>query len=193
LIIYLLYPHIISLNLFFLIVLFELNPLSNYIHAATLLFLFTNTPDTALGGGLTNTYYIIPSLLNSYYKPTIKSSFFFNDTFVTSILPLPSLEKVFNFSPDRISCALELPLQGIASLLRKPIAVKNEIDLIDIMEPYTREILWFEIYAAVQCGTHTMDFKETPSVKLYYPEPFVATPSFVHEDVWFLHILRYAH
>ena len=30
-----------------------------------------------------------------------------------------------------------------------------------------------------------------PDTKLYYPEPFVASPSFVHEEIWFLHILYY--
>ena len=33
----------------------------------------------------------------------------------------------------------------------------------------------------------------TPFVKLYYPEPFIASPYFVHEDVWFIHILHYQH
>jgi hypothetical protein len=33
----------------------------------------------------------------------------------------------------------------------------------------------------------------TPDTKLYYPEPFIASPSFVHEDLWFIHILHYQH
>lgn len=33
----------------------------------------------------------------------------------------------------------------------------------------------------------------TPDFKLYYPEPFIASPSFVHEDLWFMHILHYQH
>jgi len=33
----------------------------------------------------------------------------------------------------------------------------------------------------------------TPNVKLYYPEPFIATPSFAHEDIWILNILQYQH
>jgi hypothetical protein len=32
-----------------------------------------------------------------------------------------------------------------------------------------------------------------PEFKLYYPEPFIASPSFVHEEVWFIHILHYQH
>ena len=30
-----------------------------------------------------------------------------------------------------------------------------------------------------------------PDVKLYYPEPFIASPSFVHDDIWFMHILHF--
>jgi hypothetical protein len=31
----------------------------------------------------------------------------------------------------------------------------------------------------------------TPDCKLYYPEPFIASPSFTHEEIWFIHILHY--
>jgi hypothetical protein len=30
-----------------------------------------------------------------------------------------------------------------------------------------------------------------PTTKLYYPEPFIASPSFIHNDLGFLHILQY--
>lgn len=30
-----------------------------------------------------------------------------------------------------------------------------------------------------------------PNVKLSYPEPFIASPSFIHNDLWFVHILVY--
>ena len=30
-----------------------------------------------------------------------------------------------------------------------------------------------------------------PNIKLYYPEPFIASPTFIHEDIWFLHIAIY--
>jgi len=30
-----------------------------------------------------------------------------------------------------------------------------------------------------------------PQVKLYYPEPFIASPSFIHNDIGFIHILQY--
>jgi hypothetical protein len=31
----------------------------------------------------------------------------------------------------------------------------------------------------------------SPNVKLYYPEPFIASPSFVHNDIGYIHILQY--
>ena len=31
----------------------------------------------------------------------------------------------------------------------------------------------------------------TPNIKLYYPEPFIATPTFIHDDIWFVHIVIY--
>lgn len=30
-----------------------------------------------------------------------------------------------------------------------------------------------------------------PNVKLYYPEPFIASPTFMHDDIWFVHIVIY--
>lgn len=30
-----------------------------------------------------------------------------------------------------------------------------------------------------------------PNTKLFYPEPFIAAPSFMHSDLWFVHILLY--
>lgn len=30
-----------------------------------------------------------------------------------------------------------------------------------------------------------------PNIKLYYPEPFIATPSYIHDDFWFIHITIY--
>jgi uncharacterized protein with von Willebrand factor type A (vWA) domain len=31
----------------------------------------------------------------------------------------------------------------------------------------------------------------TPNMKIYYPEPFIASPSFIHNDLGFIHILQY--
>jgi len=41
--------------------------------------------------------------------------------------------------------------------------------------------------------SNLLDFSyhTTPNVKLFYPEPFIATPTFIHEDLWFVHIAIY--
>jgi hypothetical protein len=31
----------------------------------------------------------------------------------------------------------------------------------------------------------------TPDLKIFYPEPFIASPSFVHNDIGYIHILQY--
>jgi hypothetical protein len=47
--------------------------------------------------------------------------------------------------------------------------------------------------AVVEDDGSMIDDLSTPDTKLHYPEPFVASPSFVHEDLWFIHILHYQH
>lgn len=37
----------------------------------------------------------------------------------------------------------------------------------------------------------TMNHIATPTRKLHYPEPYVASPSFTHTDIGFMHILHY--
>jgi hypothetical protein len=45
----------------------------------------------------------------------------------------------------------------------------------------------FEALAHVRSVLHS----STPNVKLYYPEPFIASPSFIHNDIAYIHILQY--
>jgi len=35
--------------------------------------------------------------------------------------------------------------------------------------------------------------KTLPEGKLYYPEPFIASHFFSHEEIWFIHILHHNH
>jgi hypothetical protein len=53
----------------------------------------------------------------------------------------------------------------------------NEVDDIDQFEA-------LEHIRTTYIGT-------APNVKLYYPEPFLASPSFIHNDLGYLHILQY--
>ena len=38
-----------------------------------------------------------------------------------------------------------------------------------------------------------LDELSSPDLKIYVPEPFIASPSFIFEDLWFIHILHFAH
>lgn len=38
---------------------------------------------------------------------------------------------------------------------------------------------------------HSLFHTSTPTVKLYYPEPYIASPTRIHSDLWILHIFHY--
>jgi heme/copper-type cytochrome/quinol oxidase subunit 2 len=50
----------------------------------------------------------------------------------------------------------------------------------------------FEL-SALEPDEGVFEALSTPDLKIFYPEPFIASPSFVHEDLWFLHILHFQH
>lgn len=54
--------------------------------------------------------------------------------------------------------------------------------MIDIFPEYGSIIEMLEFHSIEDDGSLT-EALSTPDVKLYYPEPFIASPSFVHEDL----------
>lgn len=58
-------------------------------------------------------------------------------------------------------------------------SLEDDIEILDLWTRFGEEYL--------------QEVESTPDVKLYYPEPFIASPSFVHEELWFIHILHYNH
>jgi len=92
----------------------------------------------------------------------------------------------FLFEPNLISQYLFINLQS-----------KTSVSYADynwrFIYPSFRENLeMFEVLSYDIDGT-LYNTLSTPNVKLYYPEPFIATPSFAHEDIWILNILQYQH
>lgn len=70
---------------------------------------------------------------------------------------------------------------------------KNDVDLMCQIFPSYEDIIC-ELDVWSRYGEESLQYVDsTPDVKLYYPEPFIASPSFVHEEVWFIHILHYQH
>ena len=56
-----------------------------------------------------------------------------------------------------------------------------------------KEMGWEDDFAPTEENNSLSEQLSTPDFKLYYPEPYVASPSFVHEDLWFMHILHFQH
>lgn len=91
-----------------------------------------------------------------------------------------------------------------SNLSEVAIALADEIELAAIVRPYQLDNLrslfpnLHDMINEYELGLSSDDFitmeqLSTPDTKLYYPEPFIASPSFVHEDLWFIHILHYQH
>jgi hypothetical protein len=65
-------------------------------------------------------------------------------------------------------------------------------NMIEILPEHTATLEVFEVLS-VNIDNSLYEFLHLPEFKLYYPEPFIASPSFIHEELWFLHILHYQH
>ena len=84
-----------------------------------------------------------------------------------------------------------------AKLLAKDISLSSKLKadpcaMINIFPSYGEILERFEFHSIEDDGS-LVEAMSTPDVKLYYPEPFIASPSFVHEDLWFIHVLHYQH
>jgi len=64
--------------------------------------------------------------------------------------------------------------------------------LFDAFPEYAHVLERLEFYSIEDDGS-LVEKLSTPIAKLNYPEPFIASPSFVHEDLWFIHVLHYQH
>ena len=104
----------------------------------------------------------------------------FNDSAFFSV---SDIENNFLFSTSKL-LAQDIEALSVA---------KSDVDLMfKVFPEYANIIERFEFHNIEDDGSLT-EALSTPDVKLYYPEPFIASPSFVHEDLWFIHVLHYQH
>ena len=93
---------------------------------------------------------------------------------------------------------LNSPLYGLSQTLSTEIqytagivdrattaAITLDPEFYSLIEPF--------IFTGIEDDGSLREKASTPDAKLYYPEPFIASPSFVHEDLWFIHVLHYQH
>jgi|TARA_B110000259_G_scaffold140084_1_gene157742 hypothetical protein len=94
---------------------------------------------------------------------------FNNDSFFS----VADVESNFLFSTTKLLA------QDIESLS----IAKSEVETLrDLFPEYSNILERFEFHNLEDDGSLT-EALSTPDVKLYYPEPFIASPSFVHEDL----------
>jgi hypothetical protein len=69
----------------------------------------------------------------------------------------------------------------------------NDISM--LTEFFPEKVMHFENFelSTLEPDEGVFEALSTPTLKIFYPEPFIASPSFVHEDLWFLHILHFQH
>jgi hypothetical protein len=82
---------------------------------------------------------------------------------------------------------IESPLHSTSKSLAQDIesissAKADVVAMCDIFPEYGSIIEMLEFHSIEDDGSLT-EALSTPDVKLYYPEPFIASPSFVHEDL----------
>jgi hypothetical protein len=95
-----------------------------------------------------------------------------------------NLEGLFNrnslFNEDTIN---SFNFKGISSYVEESATLKNDIDNLVNIFPQLDELVG-EMDLAARYGEEELEeFESTPDVRLHYPEPFIASPSFVHEEI----------
>lgn len=71
--------------------------------------------------------------------------------------------------------------------------IKNDYQHLLRVFPDDYDAIMNAVICSIAEERNLIEEVSAPFVKLYYPEPFIASPSFVHEEVWFIHILHYQH
>jgi hypothetical protein len=116
--------------------------------------------------------YIYNDLVMLDFDTSILGSFNMDSTqtLESNIFSFLSLESMIDLSSLK---------NDIDQLVKVFPSIEDDIELLDLWTRFGEEYL--------------QEVESTPDVKLYYPEPFIASPSFVHEELWFIHILHYQH
>jgi len=115
--------------------------------------------------------------------------------------PHLSLDEIFERMTSLGSDGLEMALHMADIEDSTPINSSNIYEykgqLIDVTKLSHKEVLYLattvddiEKFEALEHIRSTY-IGSAPNIKLYYPEPFIASPSFMHNDIGFIHILQY--
>jgi heme/copper-type cytochrome/quinol oxidase subunit 2 len=118
------------------------------------------------------------------------------------LYPHMSAEEVFNTMADLTSydgMRMELALMDLEDSLGTDYSnmINYEGTLVDVSKLPQEEVVYLasviDDITKFESLEHVKSLYMTtaPNVKLYYPEPFIASPSFIHNDIGYIHILQY--
>jgi hypothetical protein len=132
---------------------------------------------------------------NSQFQFLKSNSIFLNENAITNIQTFDNSFST-NFVDYRSLLDINKPYEGLESYLNdiKLITPANN-NLENLIDFFPERVIHFENFelSSLESDEGVFEALSTPDLKIFYPEPFVASPSFVHEDLWFLHILHFQH
>ena len=110
-------------------------------------------------------------------------------------------EKIYEIMTGYGSESIEMSLRMFDDMDNTPIDYSNmynykgtmiDVSKLSVQEvcKLAREVDDIDTFESME-HVRTNYIGAAPNVKLYYPEPFIASPSFIHNDLGFLHILQY--
>jgi hypothetical protein len=106
-------------------------------------------------------------------------------------------EEMFSLSSKGMEIALDLAEKADNMPTNYSNILNKDGMLIDVTKLDSGEIIYLNSTLEDLSEFNSLEHIKTlylgtaPNVKLYYPEPFIASPSFVHNDIGYIHILQY--
>jgi len=102
------------------------------------------------------------------------------------------IEDIFSFKIGERSLYEDKPIDTSNKIYHKgeflDISLLTQIELHQVLNEFTYDQL--QKYNNLEC-VRSLNHLSTPTTKLHYPEPFIASPSFIHNDIGFIHVLHY--
>jgi hypothetical protein len=159
------------------------SPSSNFFNAGNYIMTFTTDYNPEEHIELHIHYY--ENMVHFFLKPTLGS---LRDLYLNT-----DVQEFFNcylfqntahdFQKSTIFSHVQIFSTDLITAMQKVTTPKNDLDLLRSVFPqFSDELILFETLSYDDDGS-LYDDLSTPDVKLFYPEPFIASPSFVHEDI----------
>ena len=159
------------------------SPSSNFFNAGNYVLTFATDYNPDEHVELHVHYY--ENMISFFLKPTLQS---LRDLYLDNNIQNFFECNLFNETPyqfqnSTVFSNIQNFSYDLASSMKTVTSPKNDLDLLrNVFPQFSDELILFETLSYDDDGS-LYDDLSTPDVKLFYPEPFIASPSFVHEDV----------